>query len=58
MLPVATGFAAGSMMWVVLAELLPEALEEQKGVPAFLRNTLAACAVLTKRAGCTAACSS
>jgi zinc transporter ZupT len=55
MLPVATGFAAGSMMWVVLAELLPE---EQKGVPAFLRNTLAACAVLTKRAGCTAACSS
>jgi zinc transporter ZupT len=27
LLPLSTGFAAGCMMWVVLAELLPDALE-------------------------------
>lgn len=27
LLPLAMGFAAGCMMWVVLAELLPDALE-------------------------------
>lgn len=27
-LPVAMGFAAGSMIWVVFAELVPDALED------------------------------
>ncbi len=28
LLPVALGFAAGSMLWIVFAELMPEALEQ------------------------------
>lgn len=36
-MPAAIGFAAGAMMWVVLAELLPEALDGREFASDFVK---------------------
>ncbi|KAK3257581.1 hypothetical protein CYMTET_33340 [Cymbomonas tetramitiformis] len=42
LLPIAMGFAAGCMIWMVFAELLPEALEETEAPTVATYATLAA----------------
>lgn len=44
LLPLALGFAAGCMLWMVFAELLPDALEDSKAAKVGLCCAAACCA--------------